>query len=125
MPDLLKTGSDWLAGRLKSHVSQSITYRRGILSRSLLATIGSTAFELTDHEQRLTRVESRDYLVTAADLLLGGKVELPKRGDLIEETINGVVHLYQVLAPGGEDVYSFSDRYNTTLRVHTKFLKTD
>jgi hypothetical protein len=74
---------------------------------------------------RLERLESRDYLVTASELILGGQVKVPEAGDCIRETDGSTVYVYEVMAPGNEPVYRYSDPYRKTLRIHTKLVSTE
>jgi mono/diheme cytochrome c family protein len=71
------------------------------------------------------RTESRDYLVSAEDLVLGGVVERPKAGDRIRETEGEQLLIYEVMAPGGEPPWRWSDRHRRTLRIHTKYVGTE
>jgi hypothetical protein len=120
MTDLLDTSSAWLEDQRTRHLSQPVTYVRGAQSVSVLATIGRTVFNLDDGGGGVLRVESRDYLIRASDLVLGGQIQLPLRGDQIHEVKDGVVFIYEVLAPGDEPHYRFSDPYRRTLRIHSK-----
>jgi hypothetical protein len=70
-------------------------------------------------------VESRDYLVRAAPLVLNGVTELPKRGDQIHEMTDGVIFIYEVMGPGDEPHFRYSDPYRRTLRIHTKQVDTE
>src|SRR3954466_8485975 len=116
MSDLLQQGSDWLADRLKSVASQSVVFSRGATSNSVSATIGRTLFEATSELGIVERWEARDYLIQAVDLPLGE----PRRGDQIREIQNGTTYVYEVMAPGNEPAYRFSDPYRKTYRIHTK-----
>ena len=120
MTDLLQVGSDWLADQLKSHASRSVTYSRGAQSVAVNATIGKTEFEIEDDAGVVQRIESRDFLIQAADLLLGGSITLPVAGDQIRETQGSNTFVYEVMAPGNEPPYQFSDPYRKLLRIHTK-----
>ena len=120
MADLLQVGSDWLADQMKSHAGRSVTYRRGGDSVTVTATIGRTEFELDDEFGVLRKIESRDFLISAADLVLNSVTVLPERGDEIDETQGSVTYTYEVMAPGKEPHYRFSDPYRRTLRIHTK-----
>lgn len=120
MADLLQIGSDWLADQMKAHAGRSITYRRGANSVTVTATIGRTEFELDDEFGVLRKIESRDFLIAAADLVLNSVTVLPERGDEIDETQGSVTYTYEVMAPGKEPHYRFSDPYRRTLRIHTK-----
>ena len=66
------------------------------------------------------KIESRDFLILTADLVLAGAATLPQRGDRIKETSGDKVYVYEVLAPGKEPHYRFSDPYRKTLRIHSK-----
>jgi hypothetical protein len=86
----------------------------------LAATIGTTVFQVDDGAGALLRVEARDYLVLATDLVLGSTPVLPQRGDRIRETQGTHVFVYEVVAPGDEPCWRYSDPYRRTLRIHTK-----
>ncbi len=118
MPDLLQTGSDWLADQMKANASQSVTYSRGIASNIVQSTIGRTVFEVSSDLGIVERWEARDYLIQAADLTLGE----PRRGDQIRETQGSQTFVYEVLAPGNEPAFRFSDPYRKTYRIHTKLV---
>jgi hypothetical protein len=124
--DLLENSSVWLEAQRKRHLTRMVVYQRGVApspqSVEVAATIGETIFQIDDGAGALLRVESRDYLITAADLVLGGTSVLPQRGDQIRETdaLTGQIYVYAVMAPGDEPHWRWSDPYRRTLRVHTK-----
>lgn len=95
-------------------------YERGGESVQIAATVGRTVFEQADDYGVIHRTESRDYLVLATDLVLSGTQTLPRAGDRIRESDGDKVFVYEVMAPGGEPAYRFSDPYRRTLRIHTK-----
>jgi hypothetical protein len=113
---MLQTGMAWLDGMRQAHLSRPVTYARGGDSVELAATVGRTVFEIDDGYSGIEKWESRDYLVAAAELVLGGQTVAPQRGDRITDA----GQVYEVLAPGKEDVYRPADPYGVTLRVHTK-----
>jgi hypothetical protein len=121
MPDLLKSGSDWLADMLKEHASRPVVYRRGAVEITVQATIGRTLLKLDDGYGGV-RMEwtDRDFLIHAADLVLGAVVVLPERGDVIRETQGDKTFVYEVMAPGKEPAWRWSDVYRKVLRIHTK-----
>jgi hypothetical protein len=120
MPDLLRTGSDWLADMLKEHASRPVVYRRGAAEVTVQATVGRTLLQLDDGYGGV-RMEwtDRDFLIHAADLVLGAAV-LPERGDTIRETVGTTTLVYEVMAPGKEPPWRWSDVYHKVLRIHTK-----
>ncbi len=126
MPDLLQTGSDWLADRLKTHASRQVVYRRGAQQVTVQATMGRTLLKLDDGYGGV-RMEwtDPDFLIHAADLVLGGSITLPKRGDQIRETVGTQTFVYEVMAPGKEPPCRFSDPYRKVLRIHTKQVGTE
>ncbi len=121
MPDLLRTGSDWLAEMLKEHASRPVAYRRGADEVAVQATIGRTLLKLDDGYGGV-RMEwtDRDFLIDAADLVIGGNAVLPERGDVIRETQGGKTFVYEVMAPGKEPAWRWSDGFRKVLRVHAK-----
>jgi len=121
MPDLLHFGLDWLGDQLKAHVSHSVVYRRGSDEATVLATIGRTLLKLDDGYGGV-RMEwtDRDFLIHSADLVLGGNAVLPQRGDLIRETQGSTIFVYEVMAPGKEPAWRWSDVYRKMLRIHSK-----
>lgn len=131
MANLLQEGSAWLGEQMHAHAASEVTYRRGGQSVSLLATVGRTPFETDDSEGAKISYELRDYLVQAADLVLGGVQVEPERGDEIDQVIGGATLTYQVMPPvtissGGvgqkEDCFRYSDEFRKTLRIHTKLV---
>ncbi len=125
MADLLQKGSDWLEGMRTAHASRPVVYVRGTDSIEVAATVGKTVFRLDKGYGVIERVEARDYLVLAADLVLGGAAALPKAGDRIRETEGGKAFVYEVMAPGNEPCWRWSDPYRQTLRIHTKHVATE
>jgi hypothetical protein len=127
--DLLAQSSAWLEAQRTRHMTRMVTYQRGVapsqLNAEVSATIGQTIFQIDDGAGALLRVESRDYLILAADLVLGGSPVLPQRGDRIRETDGPTTYIYEVMAPGEEPHWRYSDAYRRTLRIHTKQIDTE
>lgn len=126
MADLLKIGSDWLAAQFKAFASQTVTYVRGDSTVSVSATVGRTLLKLSD-ETGGVRMEwtDRDYLIQAAELVIGGVPIEPRQGDKIRETVGTTVNVYEVLAPGNEPVWRWSDGYGKVRRIHAKHVDTE
>ena len=120
MADLLEQGSAWLDQQRVQHMSRSVTYCRGETSVEVQATIGKWTFEIDDGTGILEKIESRDFLILAEELIVNGQLTVPQRGDRIRETSGDKVYVYEVLAPGREDCWRFSDPYRKTLRIHSK-----
>lgn len=120
MPDMLEQGSAWLDQHRTAHMTRRVEYRRGGQSASLNATIGRTLFEQVDRMGIVQKVESRDFLVLRTDLVLGGVETLPKAGDRVLDPDGDTMAVYEVMAPGAEPAWRYSDPYRRTLRIHTK-----
>jgi len=120
--DLLKIGSDWLQNQRSKFLTRKIVYQRDTASVEVLATVGKTIFRVDTGYGRIERLESRDYLITVADLILDGQVTLPEPGDQVRETEDSTSFVYEVMAPGNEPAYRYSDPYRKTLRIHTKLV---
>lgn len=125
MADMLAKGLQWLAQQRTEHMSQSVVYVRDADSVTVPATIGRTEFEIDDGQGLIQKYESRDFLVQTADLILDGTAKLPERGDQIRETQGATIYVYEVLAPGQERPWRYSDPYRQTLRIHTKHIETE
>jgi hypothetical protein len=124
--DLLAQGLAWLTKQLQAHAATTVVYRRGGESLSVCATLGRTLLKLDDGLGG-TRLEwtDKDFLIPGEALILGGSVALPRRGDLIRQTIGTTTWVYEVLAPGDEPPWRWSDPYQRMLRVHTKHVATE
>ncbi|MGD9688368.1 MAG: hypothetical protein AB7K52_04625 [Phycisphaerales bacterium] len=125
MGDLLDRGSAFLDDQRHRHLSRTVLYRRGAEEKEVQATIGKTEFEQADDAGLIHRVESRDFLIRAADLDLGAGPTLPRAGDQVRETSGTQVFVYEVNAPGGQPPFRYSDPYRRVLRVHTKHTGTE
>lgn len=126
MPDLLEAGMDWLASQLKAHVSRLVVYQRDDEQVTVQATVGRTLLKLDDGEGGVVLVwTDRDFLISAADLVLGGSLTLPQRGDRIREPLGAVTRVFEVMAPGDEPPWRPSDPYGKVLRIHTKLVLTE
>ena len=125
MTDLLEQGATWLDDQRVKHMSREVTYCRGEDLVAVQATIGQTVFEVDDGTGVLEKTESRDFLISTDELVLAGEETLPLRGDRVRETDGTQVLVYEVMAPGREPHWRYSDPYRKTLRIHTKHVDTE
>jgi hypothetical protein len=123
--DLLERGSAFLEDQRHRHLSQTVIYRRGSDEVQLQATVGKTVFEQADTSGLIQRTEARDFLVRADDLVLAGQATTPRTGDQVREKQDAATHVYEVMAPGGEPPFRYSDPHRRTVRVHTKHIATE
>ncbi len=126
MQDLLRNGQAWLTDQLHEHVATEVTYRRGAEEVTVRATIGRTLLQL-DNGNGGVQMEwtDRDYLIRAADLVLGGNPAQPQRGDKIRENVGTQTLVYEVLAPGDEPPWRWADPHRQMYRIHTKQIGTE
>jgi len=125
MTDVLEQGSAWLEDQRNRHMTRMVTYQRGNDLVDVAATIGRTEFEQADDFGVIHKIESRDYLVLTTDLVIAGVQTLPKTGDRIREADGAKTFVYEVMAPGNEPPFRYSDPYRRTLRIHTKHVATE
>ncbi len=125
MPDVLEKGLSWLDDQRHTHMTRTVVYQRGADAVEIAATIGRTEFEQVDEHGVVQRLQSRDFLVRAADLVLADAPALPKAGDRIRETVGAQTFVYEVMAPGNEPPWRYSDPYRKALRIHTKHVATE
>ena len=116
--DLLVQGAAWLNAQRHAHMSHSVTYARGGDTVELNATAGRTEFEQVDDYGIVHKIESRDFLIRATDLVLNSVTVLPAVGDRVTDG----AHVYEVMPLGTEPPYRFSDAAHATLRIHTKYV---
>ncbi len=125
MGDLLEQGAQFLDDQRHAHMARPVVYHRGASSVELSATIGQTTFEQDYEFGGIQRIQSRDFLVRTADLVLDSAEVLPAAGDQIRETQGEKVFVYEVMAPGSEPPFRYSDPYRKALRIHTKHIATE
>jgi hypothetical protein len=123
--DLLAQGAAFLDDQRHRHMSRTVVYKRGSEAKEVQATVGRTEFEQADEAGLIHRVESRDFLIRAADLDLGAGPIQPKAGDQVREHVGTQVFVYEVNAPGGQPPFRYSDPYRRTFRIHTKHIGTE
>jgi len=122
--DRLQVGSAWLDSRRTSAASHLVTYMRDVDSVSILATVGRSEFQVIDAAGAAERIESRDYLVLAVSLVLDSVTVKPEPGDRVVEVDGATTRTYEVMRPGSEPCWRWSDPFNRTLRIHTKLVET-
>jgi hypothetical protein len=118
--DLLERGMAWLAGKLKAHASQTVTYRRGAASLELQAVVGRRELAQVDEGGFQTAWHATDFVFTAEDLDFGdGPVE-PEIGDTITVLLGGLFVTCEVMDEAGGKHFEYSDPTRQIVRVHTK-----
>lgn len=116
MADLLQSAASWMADQLSSHLSQTVTYRRGGQSVSLAATKCPVRSEI-DTQFGVLRIGECDWIVKASLLVLSATTITPQKNDVVEES-DGTQWLVLPLIEQQE--YQPSDPYGYSFRIHTK-----
>jgi len=117
---MLDTAAEVLAETIRCD-GETVAYASGGQTAELAALVGRQKFASDDDRGQL-RIEysDADFLVVAADLILGGSQHTPQRGD----TITWGSRTFQAAPFGGERHYRPADRGAVCLRIHTQEIKT-
>lgn len=87
------------------------------LTVTLWALPGRTSHEVVQSSMVVEQIQSLDFIIKAADLVLGGSVTLPQPGDYCV-TEDGLTH--HLLNVGGEVRWKWSDQTKQNIRLHFK-----
>lgn len=121
MPTLAARAASMLTRQMKAAHGVSVTYSRASTSQSvsLTAWVGRTVFASNNDGGPAVEFGERDYLISAADLVLGGSAVEPAEADIVTEAIAGVSVRFRVARPStGEPAWRWSDQGRTVYRVH-------
>jgi hypothetical protein len=115
--------------RLAASAAVTVTYGRGGQSVELQAVPAETAVRVEDAEGLSVRAKRRDWIVTAADLVIGGQVILPEAGDTIRVAVGDPpdqeIQVFEVQRLVGESHYYACDDEGRVLRVHARHVDTE
>jgi hypothetical protein len=118
--NLLRKGSTFLETQRQMFMTEDVVYRRGLQSVTLKATLGKSEFEVADESGFTVKAFVHDFLITAADLILGGSAVVPKIGDQVSVTRGGESVVFEVLTLPNGECWRYSDSFGKTLRIHTR-----
>jgi hypothetical protein len=123
MANVLQEGSSWLVGQNRRYMAGLVTYSRPgstpLAVGPIPAKLGKTPYETVDASGVVTTVESRDFLIEAADLVLGGAAVEPARGDRITDAVGQV---WEVALGPGQQCFRRVE-FDTVFRIHTKHVE--
>lgn len=118
MSTLLERGIRMAARALPESAGGAVTLSRGATTGATPnAAFGQTQFQVEVNGSVRVETSDRDFIIAAADYVIGSATT-PARGD----RITSGSEVYEVLAPGGADVYRKCDPQGIVLRIHTKRL---
>lgn len=108
------------AARLASRAvrGETVAYTRGASTVAVTAIRGATGWDReAPYGGVRTGDRSTDWIIAAADLVIGGSAITPERGDTIE--VDGIT--FRVMPFGADNqLWAYHDRDRTVLRIHTK-----
>ena len=103
--------------RLKLAAGESVTYKRGGSQVTLTAVLGQTTFDEIGGDGEIhAQIKSVDFIVVPSELILGGSVEEPTRGDTITRE-NGEV--FDVMPGSNGRHWTWSEGNQSHIRIHT------
>ena len=107
---------------LQAVAGLQITYATPAGNVGLRAVPGQSTFEIADADGGIIESQSRDYILLASELVIGGAAVIPARGHSVTEIAgDGFTYVYEVNRPdGGEQPWRYSDSSRQRLRVHTR-----
>lgn len=121
MANLLATGNDWLASKLKAHASSAITYTRGASSVTIQATIGRhVPAALGTIEGGEVETFATVFTFDRVDLDFGSGPVVPDRGDVIAFTREGVTFTFDILPTDADRHWKEADAFGKRLEVNAK-----
>lgn len=119
MGNLFADGAAFLSEQMHAHAASTVTYRRDALSVELSAVVGRAEGNALSMADFVADTEQVDFILVAAELILGGDVVEPALGDTIEHTKGGTTYVYRVVRDDLDREYVPSDEHGYDIRVHT------
>ena len=121
MSTLMERGMSLIGRALPKAAGGEIQYSRGDDRITIAAAFGRTEFQVEDSNGVRLVHSDRDFIVQRDLLTLGGAIANPQRGDRITmiDPLGRFGDVFEVLAPGGSDVYS-EEPTGTLYRIHGK-----
>jgi hypothetical protein len=103
---------------LRQGTGVDIVYHRNGREFPARAGVGRGTFAQDDGDGGVvSQFVTRDYFVAVSDLAEIGE---PAEQDVIEEEIDGRLCRFEVVSPGDEPAFRYSDAGRTQFRIHTQ-----
>lgn len=122
----MQRGASFLARHQKVASGRTVVYRRGTNeSAPIIGWVHAYNHEEVGDDGIRTTVFNADWTFKKTDLVIGGQPIEPRRGDVIEEDVDGVVSQYGVLPLDDEKCFRELDPASggILLLVHAKLVK--
>lgn len=118
---LLQDGDVWLDDQMHQHAGRTVTFVRGQHeTASFTAVATEKVYEVIGRDGFAMHIESRDYHLPAASVLVNGSAVEPRNGDRIKETIGGVLQTFEVVPMGSDKPAAEARSDGARWLVHTK-----
>lgn len=120
--NMLRSGIAWLEGVRKASMSDAVTYTRpNFAPLALQATPADPDFAIDDGVSVKIAGKHFDWIITASDLVLGGHVALPARGDKLVPSAGAFAgRVFEVQVPDSSTMPYEFDATGQQLTIHTK-----
>jgi len=103
--NVFASASEWLGRMRSAHAGTSVTYRRGSDAVEITAQKLVVDVEVDRGDGLVTISQRVDWVIQAADLVLGATPATPVEGDTIEEVLDGGARLTYEVMPYGTDLH--------------------
>lgn len=96
---------------------QTVTYVDGDDSVTLTALPAKSTMTIVDAGGAAVRVDRTDWLISAADLVLGGYARTPREGAYIRHTVGAWTYVYRVCRRDDQAAWEYLNAWQQTYRV--------
>lgn len=124
MADLLGRGAEFIREVFDAHASEWVAYVRGSDRFFVPATIATVGGRTADGGGGQVELDHRDvdFVFSARQFRLAGRVAEPEDGDRVEVNRNGTTYRYEVGPRPGMSTWQWADSSQQRLVVHAKLM---
>lgn len=117
MSNRMERGAAWKAAKQAAYCAANVTYARGADSHSIKGQRIASSFPV-EPGSIAVYVTNQSYTIAVDDFADTGLVE-PRRGDRITDTINGLLHVFEVMPSTSERAFT-NDAHRTAFKVQCR-----
>jgi hypothetical protein len=104
----------------------TVSIHRGASSTTgVTAEAVSREYDVDDTDGIVTTIHGRDFVIDVASYTIAAAVVQPRSGDIIKETIGGVVHVFEVTPVTGRPCAEWVGNQKAQWLIHTKMIGTE
>jgi len=120
MPNLMQQGATWLGDRLKTAAGRSVVIKRkAVQTATITGWCAMHQVTVEEEDGAATNVLLYDWTFKRSDLVIGVDAFMPRDGDRIIETLNGVEVQYEAVPVGAKKAVEDLDDSGLLILVHT------